>query len=194
MNNLLFIDLETTGTDPNSHSVIQIAAEFHQEGKPVKTFNRKLNPSGYKVSLGALRVNKVKYSQLNSLGNTDTVVAEFVDFLLGLNPKGQVTVVGHNVHFDMAFIKTLFTNHGIEDLNAVFSYRQLDTAAIAVFLQDVGILNIEKANLESLAKHFNVVKSNTDFLETNFHDAAFDTKTTVDVYNAMKEYVKSKTK
>ena len=42
--NILFIDTETTGKNPERNSIIQIAAEYHEDGKKISDFNAKLTP------------------------------------------------------------------------------------------------------------------------------------------------------
>jgi len=57
--NILFLDLETTGTNPDIHSIIQIGAALFVQGEKIDQFKIDLAPrEGSTIDLGALKVNK----------------------------------------------------------------------------------------------------------------------------------------
>src|SRR5690348_16006460 len=109
--NILFLDTETTGQDENKHQLVQIAAEYHVDGKCVAKFNKRFAPLKLQntvVNLQALKYNGLGLKQLSSLGDPGLGVVEFGDFLLGLKSEKPIIVCGHNVDFDIRFINKLF--------------------------------------------------------------------------------------
>lgn len=186
--NILFLDTETTGLDSGENAVIQIACEYHENGNLVKSFNKKFfSKNGEKrINLGALKVNKTSLSALHTAPPESIAVEEFVDFLLSLNPKEQVVLCCENVVFDLGFVKELLKKYNIEGLDAIFSYRVLDTATIALFLKTAGVLKVEKLGLTNVAKSLGLEEPST----TGFHDASYDTKIMAKVYYKMLELTK----
>lgn len=185
--NILFLDVETTGLDPNKHSIIQIAAEYHVNGKLVTAFNKKFcTKDSTTIDLGALRVNNNNLSTIKKLRSQTTedpeqmAVTDFVNFILSLNNKEQIIIAGENVNFDINFINALFNKYNIEGFEAVFSHRVIDTATIALFLKDVGLLKIDKLGLSNVAKALGLT---TD--SSKLHDAEYDVQLTAQVYYAM---------
>jgi DNA polymerase-3 subunit epsilon len=185
----LVLDLETTGTNPNIHGIVQIAAKYYENDVPVKTLNVKVTPSSEVVtSLGALRVNKTLYSNLSSLTDyritESDAVLQFADFLLSIG-KDKIFVMGHNVNFDMNFITALFNKYKIE-LESTFAYRLKDTATIGMFLMDAGLINVPKFSLENLALALGIQVD-----KTKTHDGMYDVELTVQIYRKQIELLRS---
>lgn len=182
------IDLETTGTDPKQHSIIQIGAVYYEKGIPVKTFDKKMYTSGSKISVGALKVNKTPLSVIK--GETEGRVSEydalveFVDFCLSIGKP--LIILGHNVAFDVNFLKELFNTYGIQGFEDLFGYRVKDTAVIAQFLADAGVFTNFKSGLANLAETLGITvdKSNT-------HEALYDVHLTALCYVRMIERIKN---
>ena len=95
--NVLFIDTETTGRDPQRQGILQIAAEYHEDGNKVSSFNVKFCPSTEEthVDLYALKYNGFGFSAIESLGDERIAMGKFLDYILSL-PKKDVFLCGHN--------------------------------------------------------------------------------------------------
>lgn len=190
--NILFLDLETTGTNPDVHSIIQIGAALFVEGKKVDQFKINLAPRENSITdLGALRVNKNSLSALNSKNDRKTAFIKFIDWILSLNLKyeGQLIICGHNVHFDLSFIKSTLKEYNIEGWDSVVSYRIQDTNTIGRFLINNGLLHIPKSQkgggLEKLALALGI-----EVRDRNLHDALEDVKLTAEVYYELSNFVR----
>lgn len=187
--NILFIDTETTGTDPKKHALLQIAAEFHKDGTCVEKFSENISQDYAHIDLGALRVNGVSASQVSSYGNpARTVLVKFVDYLLMLNKRyGSFVVCGHNVNFDIEFIKNALVNQGMDNVSALLPYRVLDTATIGLFLNSVGQINTDgKYSLLALLKALNV-----EVDKDSLHNAVTDVQVTAEVFYKMQQKLRS---
>lgn len=178
---LLFFDLETTGTDNNKHMVTQIAAEWWVDGKKEDEFYVKLAalPSAdTAISLEALKVTNqgLKDTLTEGVPEGEGLI-QFVDWLLKLDTKNS-TLCGHNVHFDLGFIKNLLAKYRLEKWEQIISYRMEDTCALARTLQRAGILPEGSIALGKLAESLGIFPSK----EESLHNAKTDVKITRKVY------------
>lgn len=99
------VDCETTGLDPGTDRIIEIAALRVRQGRPVALFHRLVDPGRplpeFITSLTGLTDDRVRHAP---------PVAEVLGELSGF--LATDTVVGHNVAFDLAFIDAeILTTH-----------------------------------------------------------------------------------
>jgi DNA polymerase III epsilon subunit-like protein len=182
--NLLFVDLETTNTNPKTGSILQLAAELYVNGKSVMQFNQKIGHDHATIDLGAFKVNRVRIGQLSSLGNPELkVLSDFVDFVLTANSLYKsITIAGWNVSFDVNFLTEALERNNITGLQSVTSYRTLDVASVANFLNEVGIINVDKVNSRSIFEHLAL-----KFNDSDLHDAITDVRLTAETYFKLKK-------
>lgn len=187
--NVLFIDTETTGTDPTKHSLIQIAAELHKDGLCVAKFNRTIKHDQVSVDLGALKVNRIGLGRLDSYGlPLKVVLTEFVDFLLDINGRySDVVVCGHNVNFDVQFITEALRSIGVSNLSALLPFRVLDTASIGLYLHSAGKLDTKgKFSLSALMAALKIKEPESR------HEASTDVECVSQVLYALQNLLKEK--
>jgi DNA polymerase III alpha subunit (gram-positive type) len=160
MNNL-FIDVETTGLDPDRNAVIQIACSFYKDKTLVTSFEGKF-PVTEKdiVDLGALQVNKFNYQEIF---NFQSSLNELVEFLLKLPQSREDPIIlsGHNILFDITALKKLLKKNNIEGLDRLFSYRIVDTSTLGEFLRHTGVIKLSRMSLANLAKALGIVVDET---------------------------------
>lgn len=184
--NMLFVDVETTGTDSNKNVMVELAARLDDStGKTITRFTSKFfNPKGTSIDIGALKVNKVKIKELLSYKPEDGEIASFIDWLVELPEKvqGPIVVCGHNVHFDMDFIKAALHRYSVAGIEQVTGYRYEDTSGLGIALVKAGILKPEggKVSLASLAKALGI-----DVSQYKTHTADGDVDLTAEVYYRM---------
>lgn len=142
-----FVDLETTGLDPDSDSIIEIAWAFTDEA-----FNVVGTPTTFLVmpergwfSLGsadqAVRDMHSKSGLMDDLMRSDAVdldgVAEQMRAQLATLPgHTALHLAGFSVHFDRAF---LAANGFRSLLGDWFHHRHLDLSAVKLLLDAVGV-------------------------------------------------------
>jgi DNA polymerase III epsilon subunit-like protein len=189
---ILVIDCETTSDNPKTGRIIQLAAQLYSNGELKQQFNEKIKQdpqeSNFSIDLGAMKVNKTKLSQLKCNTNPEWKVVEmFVDWLLVINEQySNIQLLGHNFSgFDLQFIKEMFERNSVVGLNSVLPHRVLDTSAIGLFLNSIGVLNIEKFNSTNLFKELGVNVKKEDL-----HDALVDCSATYSAFLKMQELVK----
>lgn len=181
--NILFIDTETTGLDEKKNTVVEVACRLDIDGKTVDRKNLKFFNPKSATDLGALKVNKLKISDLVAMKPEDQSVMELVDWLLEIQQhiKGPVYVCGQNVHFDINFIKALLDRYQVYGLESLIGYKVLDTFGLALALTLVGKLKVEGSlNLGNIAKALGI-----DTSQLQLHTGKDDVEVTAAVLYAL---------
>ena len=178
-NRILFIDTETGGLDYEVHDLLTIGLVAWEDGVVKGELELKISKPEYVVTEEALKVNGLNLDQLRLEGTdketTVKLIAEFVRKHFGSKPA---VIAGHNVHFDIAFLKKLFKNT-IYKYDAYFSHRVLDTMCLLRFLFLAGLIP-ELGKLDQAIEFFGIITP-----EELRHTALEDTKITVKVFDAL---------
>lgn len=163
MTRLLVIDTETGGTNPFVHSILSLAAVVWEDGE-VRDVLELLVDEGDELTVDdeAMQINKIDLNVIHREGWPPTeAVARLEKFLdahfrsLSVVPS-KVHVVGHNVGFDVAFMKRLYTHAGA-DYDATFSHRVLDTASVIAFLSLADKLPLRGAGSSAAFEYFKIL-------------------------------------
>ena len=154
---LAFIDVETTGTDPDSHEIIEIAAVIARlkDGELTVTdqLDVKVHPQHIEsADPQALRVNGYNEADWLFATNLADAMRNFADVT-----KGAV-FVAHNLTFDASFVDAAFKKTGIENQ---MHFQKVDTLSIAFAVMhhtdDMGKLSLralcEKYGIENKKAH-----------------------------------------
>ena len=139
-NKILVIDTETGGLDSSEHSLLSIAgvALDIKNSTVHEIFNILVREPYLCVQKEAMEVNKINLNEIIQNGISPTqAVEEIVNSINKEFPFGKPVVLGgHNVSFDVSFLKRLFrlASHSY-NIKQIFSHRTVDTASIVQFLQ-----------------------------------------------------------
>lgn len=178
----LFIDTETGGLTPQ-HSLLTVSCIGVDENfnvVPVDDNQRglylKIKHEEYALTAGALAVNKIDVTQHHtsgvSLQDAQIALRQFVASVLRKTGKKRLVPAGHNVGFDVQFIRAnLLTN---SEWDEFFTYPALDTAAVARFLTAAG-MHDGGYSLARLRDKF------TPHMRGNLHNAETDNLTTIEL-------------
>ncbi|MFW5853029.1 MAG: exonuclease domain-containing protein [Patescibacteria group bacterium] len=173
--NLAFIDVETTGFDPNNHEIIEIGGVLTKplslDGglETITEFEYKIKPEKIeKAEPQALRVNGYNEAEWLFAPTLDQVMPEVAEKTAG------AIMVAHNLVFDWRFLNQAFIKTGIENK---MHYAKLDTISVAfakLFKDPV----IDKFNLGSLNDYFGIKNEKA-------HTALADAKATLELYQKL---------
>ena len=182
----IFIDTETTGLDPRTHDVIEVAALVYEDGTEICRYNCEMSAAfGAFVDLEALQVNKRAFA--GDVGETDdrvirkNILYGLAEFLIEYSTR-DVIFVGHNVQFDIDFIYHTLIKEGIDAKRLLKDRRRIDTKQIALFLTEAGHIQPKSYHLNELVSH---VKGKI-FVD---HKAMNDAMATKDLFYKMTEMV-----
>lgn len=178
--NLAFIDLETTGLDPEVHEIIEIGCVLikqtsDENNKPsleiIDEFEYKIKPIHIETADPvALAVNH--YDEKNWTNAIDLHTA-----LQNLSDKtADATMVAHNVAHDYAFLRKAFSQTGIVNK---MHYHKLDTISIA-FAKLYKNDEIKKFSLRALCEALGIENKNA-------HTALSDARATFDIFRTLME-------
>ncbi len=175
--NLAFVDIESTGLDPDRHEIISIGCVLVSQDwsgdKPsfetIEEFELKIKPekieNADKVALRVNGYNEADWVFGYNLMEAMKIFAEkTVDMIM----------VGHNVAFDYLFIDKAFHITGIPNK---MHYHKLDTISIA-FAKLHTDKDIDRFSLRNLCEHFGIENKNA-------HTALSDSRATFELYKKL---------
>lgn len=185
MNKILWFDTETTGLDPISCGIIQLAGIIEMDGVIKQTFNYFMSPlPGDKIFDEALSVHGYDKEQILKFVNPHSTKQVFCDLLSvhcnKFDRNDKFYPAGYNCRFDIEFLSNWFNKQGDKYLGSFVDRRMwLDPLAMVNLLSLDGKLKLVNHKLETVAKHFGV--------ELNAHDALSDIKATRELFYILKK-------
>lgn len=181
--NYFVFDLETGGLDADLHCITEVSfAILNNEFEIITDFTKLVKPYNFKendltYTQTALDITGLTIEMLEEEGQEiKKILLEFKKALLSAK-KGKIKpiICGHNVKFDITFLKSNFTNvlnYNIEeDLGII-----LDTLSLCYFCD----IEQENYKLDSLAKKLNLS-------QTQAHRSLSDVYTTIDLLKYFKQ-------
>jgi DNA polymerase-3 subunit epsilon len=190
MNKILWLDTETTGTDPKKHGIIQIAGIIEINGAIKESFEFLCDPMKKEIDPKALELNNFTLDEMKNFPSPSVnhkkllkILSKYVD---KYNKYDKFILAGQRIKFDFDFLYQFFLD--CKD-NYFFSYFQggafLDTLYIITFLQHQGVMpTLENRKNETIAKYFG-------YDVRNAHNAVEDIRMTRFNYYKMIERLKN---
>lgn len=188
-NHVLALDLETTGLDFKTNSIIEIGCVHFNGNERLSECQIKMQPrKDARVSMGALRVNKFCSDESERmeyvLGMSD-FVRYLMNTVIPVSGNKELKILGHNVAFDVTWLRSALEEEHITGWSEIFSHRVMDTAGIGEFLRECNILQFDKMSLGNLAVALNVAVE-----KDKLHGALYDAELSAKCYFAMKELMR----
>lgn len=172
------LDTETTGLDANVNNLLTATfIVLDTDLNELDRLNISLKSESYTINAKAMEVNKIDIvkHQTNSKDLIDTK-AQLINFLKKNKTNFYLTPVGHNIQFDIQFIKKLLG----DEYNNYFSYNSVDTIVIANFLKICGKLpERQPVSLSKLSEYYGIQRRAGDNDDQAFHTSEYDTEITV---------------
>ena len=178
--NLAFIDLETTGFDPDKHEIIEIgviiARQVPMAGRGPKL--EVLEEFELKVKPEHLETADQEALRLNSYNDADWLFAVSLEQALKLVQEKTLDtiMVGQNVNFDWKFLEAGFKKTGLQNK---MHYHKLDLIPM-VFAKTYNDDRLKYYNLQGLAEYYGIKNDKA-------HTALADIKTTFAIYKKVLE-------
>jgi DNA polymerase-3 subunit epsilon len=163
----VFLDVETTGLDPDQHEVIQIAI-LREDTKEFWT--TRIKPSHIETaSLKALEINGYKD---NPHLWDDAPCFDEVAFTIRKKLSNSI-VVGHNIQFDLSFLKSQMLPLGQW---VGIGHHHFDTVSLAI--EHLSFSKISSVSLKNVCKLLGISTE-------NHHDAKADVEMTQKVFRKL---------
>jgi DNA polymerase III alpha subunit (gram-positive type) len=153
------------------------------------TIDLKIKPDDgvYHLTAQGLNINRINIMDHDLVAKpVSEVKTRFKNYIVGWTLNQKLTPIGHNVRFDVKFVKT----HLLEDWDRYFDRRHIDTASVGKFLALTGI--VPKLNTYSLSEMASAMMIDVD--ESKRHEAGYDADLTLNVLRSMTNLVKGSTK
>jgi len=160
------LDLETTGTSPATCAITEVGAVKVRGGEALGTFQTLVNP-GLPIPPAITVLTGITEAMVVPAPKVGDVLGPFTRFV------GDAVIVGHNVSFDLRFLRAAMDEHGYPR----FGNTVVDTCALARRLVREEVPN---CRLATLAERFRVGHRPT-------HRALEDAWATVEVLHALLE-------
>ena len=187
---LLIIDTETGGLDPQEHSILTLGAVVWHNGAIDDEILLEIAEPEIRACKEALDVNGIDPVLHAQMGiDPLTCVNHLKGFLLKndmLGRRRKVHLAGHNfAAFDIGFVKRLYRLAG-EDYEKLYSYRLLDTQALALALDQAGRMpNLRSTGLTELCEYFHIPLN-----RSTVHNALEDARATAKLLTRMLDMIR----
>ena len=153
------------------------------------TIDLKIKPDDgvYHVNAQGLEINRINIVEHDRIAKPlSEVKTRFKNYICGWSLNQKLTPIGHNVRFDVKFVKT----HLLEDWDRYFDRRHIDTASVGKFLALSGIVpKLQTYSLSEMAQAL-MIEVNED----SRHEAKFDADLTLNVLRNMTQLIKGRNK
>ncbi len=162
-----YFDVETTGLDPVTNGIVQLAMILEKDGEVLAEKEWKVAPLAVDViEPSALKVNKLTVSEITAFPMPSLVIEEVKRFLgKAVDQYAKVdklTSVAYNGKCDMDFLKSWFEKVGqVTGKNnwfgSFFNYRLVDPLAIIYGMRYAGLMpELKNFKLVTVCEHFGI--------------------------------------
>jgi len=188
MQKILWIDTETTGTDPTANSIIEIAGIIDIDGKKVSEFDFFVRPHpDFLIDEKSIGIHNISIEQMLSFPETSSayrqLLSVFGKYIDKFNREDKFSIAGQNVKFDLDFLSHFFMREKDVYLGSWIDFRKrVELYDITKAMQSLGFIQSESLSLEPLCKEFGI--------EIKPHNALSDISATRELYYQIKNNLK----
>lgn len=171
----LYLDVETTGTTPGRHGIIQVACIVEIDGKVEAEKDFRMRPFAQDdIDMKALEINGVTPEQIKTLPEPlETFMAItdlFSKFIDKYDRNDKFYPAGYRVDFDMAFLKAFWDKNGDPYFGSYFNGKAVDPLPWLFMLDWSGKISLPNYRLATVCEHFGIE------LGEQAHDALADVR------------------
>ena len=182
MAKIIYIDVETTGRDPDLCAIVQLGAIVEINGKEQERINMDIAPfPGATIDDKALEVIGKTREQIAQHEAQRTQYLKFVKILEKhvdrYNKADKFIFVGYNATFDDQFLRSFFKMNGNNYYGSYFHWPPVDVAVLGCVFYIEARGKMPNFKLETVAK-----RAKLEIKEDAFHDAFYDIELTKKLY------------
>ena len=192
MNKILFIDILTTGLNPQKCGIYAIGGILCEDTQSViretKRFEFRLRPSdGARIIDNSLWLGGITRSHLLYYQREDEVLKAFVDIMSeavnSSDPEDKIFICGFNcTTLDMPFLKEWYERNGNKRFRDCFHMQTIDLMSIATYALMSERHTMREFNLSTVSRKLGIVA------KTSEHYACMDNvETCIQIYRKLKE-------
>jgi DNA polymerase III epsilon subunit family exonuclease len=166
----VILDFETTGTSPEGAAITEVGAVRSRGGECLGTFQTLVNP-GLAIPPSIVYLTGITEAMVAPAPTIESVLPALAEFI------GDAVIVGHNVRFDLAFLRANLARLGYPPPSNL----SVDTLALARRLLAGDVAD---CRLQTVARHLHTVADPS-------HRALEDARATSEVFHRFLEDVGS---
>lgn len=180
MTTLLVCDTETGGLNPETDALLSIGLVHWEDGRVLRSEEILVDAEGLACDPRALEVNGIDLDLHHAYSIPRAEAATRIrDFC---RPMGRPWLAGHNIFFDLGFMRRLFTR---EELRQTFSHRMLDSLQVLGYLGHAGKIPENLGKLDQAIAHFGI-----EIPAGKRHTALADALATAALYSRLLQVVR----
>jgi len=158
---ILYIDVETTGLEPDFHDIIELAYIIEINGEIKEKKCLKMQPFFYDhIDLEALQISKHTVEELKTFMTPQEAYNIFIcdlgKFCDKFNKYDKFIPAGYNCRFDLEFLKYFFLKNGDKYFGSWQNWRGLDPLPILHFLCALDKISLSSMSLEKVCEFFKI--------------------------------------
>ena len=157
LNNVVVVDTETSGPDPFSHQLLSVSFSPINEG--IECLDIYIRPDDIVWSKLAKEFFKKYENKWLKKSVSSEQAYRLINNYLNVNFDNKVLLLGHNVGFDLSFLKKLAHSTGNEFFKNI-SYRSIDTHTLLFLYSIYHDKNI--SDLSGALEYFDIFIANNE--------------------------------
>jgi len=182
---LFFVDVETTGTDPRRHGIVQLSG-LVEIGKLHQVFDYTVAPFPNDIVVPkALAVSHRTVEEVEGYDPPQQVYQTFLNMLDSYidkyNPRDKFHLIGYNAIFDMRFLREWFKKNGNVYFDSYFFWPPLDVSVLAH-----QHLIRERRSMPNFKQSTVAAALGIELDEKRLHDSLYDIELCKQIYNKVK--------
>lgn len=170
---IMWLDTETTGLNKEKCDIIQLSGIIVIDDEEKERFDFYCQPINFEniepASFEKTKMTLEKLKELPSPQETYIKFKELLDkYINKYDKEDKFFIAGHNVQFDIDFLKLFFEKMGDKFFGSYFQYKPIDLMAFCTILHTAGLINLSSWKLENIANYLCIEYDN------NLHNAKTD--------------------
>jgi len=184
----VFIDVETTGTDPKIHAIHQVSGCIEIDGVIKEYFDYNVRPfDGAVIDSKALEVGNVTFEQVMQYKYSDEeaycmLLRLFKKYVNPFNKKDKFSFVGYNAHFDKQFMYELWVRNADNYFFSMIWSNHLDVMVLASeALEEIRPTMVD-FKLMTVARELGI-----EIDENKLHNSLYDIEITYEMFQRLRK-------